>query len=298
MPDPTPKGLRVTFLGTGTSVGIPVITCNCTVCGSSDERNKRLRASLLLEWALPARRQEGAESTVDPGAGDVDGQSGRGRHGRTTASVLVDTSTDFRQQALRARIDHVDAVVYTHTHADHVLGLDELRIYNFVHKRSIPLYGSAESLKVIRRIFEYAFEPDARAVPQLTLHEIGDSVELFGARVHALPVRHGRFDVFGFRVGDFGYVTDCSEIPEAAAAGLTDLDVLVIDALRREPHPSHFSLDEALREIERLRPRYAYLTHLTHVFDHAALQRELPKGVDVAYDGLVLDLDLPRVPTS
>ena len=195
MPDPTPKGLRVTFLGTGTSAGIPVITCNCAVCGSSDERNKRLRASLLLEWALPARRQEGAESTVDPGAGDVDGQSGRGRHGRTTASVLVDTSTDFRQQALRARIDHVDAVVYTHTHADHVLGLDELRIYNFVHKRSIPLYGSAESLKVIRRIFEYAFEPDARAVPQLTLHEIGDSVELFGARVHALPVRHGRFDV-------------------------------------------------------------------------------------------------------
>ena len=263
-----------------------MITCNCAVCGSSDERNK-----------APSRQPASGVGAPGTAAGGrrVNRGSWRWRRRRTEWAGSPRTHHGKRARGHLHRFpsaggcalesDHVDAVVYTHTHADHVLGLDELRIYNFVHKRSIPLYGSAESLKVIRRIFEYAFEPDARAVPQLTLHEIGDSVELFGARVHALPVRHGRFDVFGFRVGDFGYVTDCSEIPEAAAAGLTDLDVLVIDALRREPHPSHFSLDEALREIERLRPRYAYLTHLTHVFDHAALQRELPKGVDVAYDG-------------
>lgn len=260
--------LHVTFLGTGTSVGIPVVTCNCDVCTSADSRNRRLRASLLLEWS----------ASTDDG----------------TARVLVDTSTDLRQQALREAIPRVDAVIYTHGHADHVLGLDELRIYNFVHRRSIPLYGDADTLASIRRMFAYAFDPRGVGVPRLDAHAVDEEVDLLGVRVQLPRVRHGTIDVLAIRVGGFGYVTDCNGIPEAAAASLRDLDVLVIDALRREPHRSHFSVDEALREIQRLAPRRAYLTHLSHVFDHAALERELPDGVAVAHDGMQLDVPLPE----
>lgn len=258
--------LRVTFLGTGTSVGIPVITCGCDVCMSEDGRNRRLRASLLLEW--PASTPDGL------------------------ARILVDTSTDLRQQALRAGIPRVDGVIYTHGHADHVLGLDELRIYNFVHRTSIPLYGDPDTLDSVRRMFGYAFVPGV-GVPRLEARVVGSEESILGVRVALPRVRHGDMDVLAVRIGDFAYVTDCNGIPEDAAARLEGLEVLVIDALRREPHRSHFSLDEALREVRRLQPRRAYLTHLSHVFDHAALETELPDGVAVAHDGLVLELPLP-----
>lgn len=257
------EGLRVTFLGTGTSVGIPVITCDCPVCGSDDPRNRRLRASLLLEW--------------------VDGDDERG-------AVLVDTATDLRQQALEARIERIDAVLYTHKHADHLLGLDELRIYNFVHRMVIPLYGDAQTLEAIRRMFPYAFDEEARGVPRLRLVEVDGPFELLGRRFVPVPVEHGEMTILAYRTGGFAYVTDCSGIPEPSIELLRELDVLVVDALRTEPHPSHFNLEQALETIELLEPRTAYLTHLSHEFDHGELESRLPEGVRVAHDGLVLQI--------
>ena len=257
--------LRVTFLGTGTSVGIPVITCDCDVCTSDDPRNQRLRASIVLEWEGP------------------DGP----------ARVLVDTATDFRQQALRAGIDRVDAVLYTHGHADHILGLDELRIFNFVYGEAIPLYADAATVAVLRHVFSYAFDPEAIGVPQLELETIGDQITLFGARVEAIPVGHGRGTAQAFRLGNFAYATDCNQISDAAAARLRGLDVLVLDSLRRKPHRSHFGLQQALEQVERLQPKTTYLTHLSHDLEHAALEEELPANVRVAFDQMVIELPLP-----
>ena len=260
--------MLVNFLGTGTSVGVPVITCDCAVCTSDDPRNQRLRAGLLLEWDAP-----------DPESGRI--------------KVLVDTSTDLRQQALRAGIDRVDAVIYTHHHADHILGLDELRIYNFVHRREVPLYGGAETMEAISRMFAYAFDEGSRGVPRLTLTSVDSSFSVHGVTIVPVPVQHHRLTIYAYRIGGFAYITDCSGIPEASADMLRGADVLVIDALRREPHPAHFTLDQALVEIERLSPAKAYLTHLSHEFDHGTLEAELPEGVSVAHDELVLEIALP-----
>ncbi len=256
----------MTFLGTGTSVGIPVITCKCDVCTSADARNRRLRASLLLEWTAP---------------------DGKG------VKVLVDTATDLRQQALRAGIERVDAVLYTHGHADHVLGLDELRIFNFIYRRPIPLYGDADTLVSVQRMFAYAFDPDAIAVPRLTPVEIGDRFELSGLEIEAIELPHGPGTVRAFRIGDFAYATDCNDIPNDAAARLRGLDVLVIDALRRKPHRSHLTLEQALEQVARLQPKQAYLTHLSHDLEHAATEASLPPGLAVAHDELTIEVLLP-----
>lgn len=259
--------MRVTFLGTGTSVGVPVMTCACEVCGSTDARNKRLRAGLLLEW-------DEVRADAEP----------------TQVRVLVDTTTDLRQQALRVGLERVDAVLYTHHHADHVLGLDELRVYYFVHKVPIPLYGRQETIDSIRRTFAYAFDPEARGVPRLQMNAVDGPFELRGVDVVPVPVEHHSLTISAYRIGGLGYVTDCSGISEESVALLQGLDVLVIDALRRAPHPAHFTLDEALDQIEKIEPKSAYLTHLSHEFDHASLEGELPTGVRVAFDGLVLDV--------
>ncbi len=256
--------LRVTFLGTGTSVGIPVITCECDVCTSEDPRNQRLRASVLLEWQGP----QGA------------------------ARVLVDTSTDFRQQALRAGIKQLDAVLYTHGHADHILGLDELRIFNFVYRKAIPLYADAATAAVLRHVFSYAFDPDAIGVPQLDLQTLADRVSLFGVRIEAIPLGHGRGTVQAFRIGNFAYATDCNSISDEAAARLQGLDVLVLDSLRRKPHRSHFGVQQALAEVDRLQPKRTYLTHLSHDLEHVALEQELPPHVRVAHDQMVIEVPL------
>jgi phosphoribosyl 1,2-cyclic phosphate phosphodiesterase len=202
----------------------------------------------------------------------------------------VDTSTDFRQQALKIGLDRVDAVIYTHQHADHIFGLDDLRLYNFRQRAPIPLYGNAETMAAIEHTFKYAFVPGATGVPRLTLHRVDEAFELFGRRILPISVWHDSMRIYAYRIGSFAYITDCSGIPAEAAEQLAGLDVLAIDSLRREPHPSHFTLDQALEQIERLRPERALLTHLSHDFDHVSLEAEVGESVGVAYDGLVIEV--------
>ncbi len=253
--------MRVTMMGSGTSTGVPVIGCSCAVCTSSDPRNRRMRPGLKLE--LP---------------GGV---------------VLIDTPTDLREQALRFGLPRLDAIVYTHTHADHIFGLDDVRIFNFRQGGAIPCHGSPETLANLRRVFAYVFEDgqEGGGKPQLELVPIAGPFELCGARVEPLPVWHGGLEVLAFRIGGFAYVTDCSRIPEASAARLTGLDVLILDALRYRRHATHFSVEEALAEVERLRPRRTILTHLAHEIDSAAPRFPLPAGVEFGFDGLAFDVD-------
>src|SRR5262245_46356163 len=208
--------MRVTFLGTGTSTGVPVLTCACGVCASADPRDRRLRPSIWMEW---------------------DG-----------ASVLVDTATDLRQQALRHRIERIDAVLYTHAHADHVLGLDELRLYNWRQRASVPVYGSSPTLEAIRRTFWYVFEdvPVGGAKPAVDCRLVDAPFLLLGRRIVPVPLLHGPQEILGYRLGRFAYLTDVSRIPEPSYALLHDLDVLVLNALRRTPHPTHLHLEAAL----------------------------------------------------
>jgi phosphoribosyl 1,2-cyclic phosphate phosphodiesterase len=257
--------LQVVMLGTGTSTGVPVPGCGCPVCSSSLPANQRTRCSALLSWG--------------------------GRN------VLIDTATDLRQQVLREKVSHVDAVLFTHTHADHVHGIDDLRPFNRRGQAAIPLYGSAADLVALRRSFPYIFaaEPDAGYRPRLALHEIDGPFELYGMTVLPIPLWHGREPTLGYRIGPFAYLTDCNEIPESSAVLLRDLEVLVIDALRFTPHETHFNVAQALLETERLRPRRALLTHLSHDIDHDLHSQSLPAGVEFAYDGQRLSLPLPTL---
>ncbi len=253
--------IELTFLGTGTSHGIPVIGCACAVCRSGDPRNQRYRPAVLVRW--------------------------RGQ------TFLVDTPPELRLQLLRAGVDHLDALFYTHTHADHIFGLDDVRVFNQRFGRPLPVHGSPETLANLRRQFFYVFveTPPAGGKPQLELKPIEPLDQSFivaGVPVQPVPVLHGTTTVLGFRFGDLAYVTDTNGIPEASLAHLANLDVLILDALRHQPHPTHFSLSEALAVVERLQPRRAYLTHICHDLDHEATNRDLPPGVELAYDGLVV----------
>lgn len=247
------------FLGTGTSHGIPVIGCDCAVCRSVDPRNKRTRPSVLVE---------------------LDGRN-----------IVIDTSTDFRGQMLANNVRRLDAVLMTHAHADHMFGLDDVRRYNDLQRQAIPCYATPETAAILRQTFAYIFladppHPPGLGWPVIDLHEVTGPFEVFGQRVVPVPVKHGRWDVLGFRIGAFAYLTDVSAIPEGSRPLLADLEVLVLDALRHRRHPTHFSLAEALAEIEALKPRRAYLTHMCHDLEHAAVNATLPEGVALAYDGL------------
>jgi phosphoribosyl 1,2-cyclic phosphate phosphodiesterase len=250
---------RVTFLGTGTSHGVPMIGCRCPTCTSADPRDRRLRPSILIEL------------TGGP-------------------ALLVDTSPDLRAQALRLDIRRVDAVLFTHPHADHLLGLDEIRRYNHLQRATIPCFGSPETLTEVRRVFAYAFEPRQQGggVPRLELVPVTGPFDVAGARVIPLPVLHGQLPILGYRVGSFAYITDCSEIPEASWPLLEGLDVLVLDSLRHVPHPTHFTVAQALDAIARIRPERALLTHIAHDLRHEETAAALPPGVELAYDGLVV----------
>lgn len=256
MPAPA-DALTILVLGSGTSVGVPTIGCDCRVCRSPDPRDRRLRPSILVRY-----------------------------NGRC---VLVDTTPDFRQQALRAGLDRLDAVLLTHAHADHVMGLDDVRPLNHVMRGPIPVYGSPQTLDAIRRIFEYIFSdsPAESSVPRLELHALdGRPFDLFGLEVTPIRLKHGRGEVYGFRFGAAAYLTDHSEIPEESLALLQGLDVLFLDALRHRPHPTHTTVARALEYIERLRPRRAFLTHICHDLPHEETERSLPPHVRLAYDGL------------
>lgn len=252
--------MRITVLGSGTSHGVPMIGCACAVCRSGDPRDKRTRPSILI---------------------DLDG-----------FRLLVDTSTDLREQALREGLDRVDAVFYTHAHADHIFGFDDLRRFNHLTRQPVPAYGDAATLAAIRRTFAYAYDPGAPkggGVPHVDLHEIDGPLTLGGHAITPVPVMHGTTPVNGLRVGKFGYITDCNHVPDASMALLEGLDVLVIDALRRKPHPTHFTVDGALAVVAALAPRQAYFTHMAHDLPHAETCAALPAGVSLAYDGLVIE---------
>lgn len=253
--------MKVTFLGTGTSQGVPVIGCTCPVCTSLDFRDQRLRASVHLAVA--------------------------------GKSLVIDTGPDFRTQMLRARVDTLDAVLFTHEHRDHTAGLDDVRPYNFRQRRDLPLYGRRQVLDQLRREYAYAFAADRYpGVPQLEPHEISNvAFEAEGVAVTPVEVLHHRLPVFGFRVGNFSYVTDASAIVAAEKEKLRGSEVLVLDALQQTPHPSHFTLAQALALVEELRPGRAYFTHISHLMGlHRAVEATLPDGVALAYDGLVIEL--------
>jgi phosphoribosyl 1,2-cyclic phosphate phosphodiesterase len=256
--------LKVTLLGTGTSHGVPMIGCECAVCRSTDPRDRRTRPSILLER---------------PGG----------------PFVLVDTSTDLRAQALACGVTRVDAICFTHSHADHILGLDEVRRFNVLQRASIPCYADAATLEDLRRTFSYIFNPPRSAgggIPDVTLHEIGGAFVVDGLEIVPVPLLHGRRSILGFRVGPFAYLTDCNRIPDGSWRLLEGVDTLVLDALRDRPHPTHFSVAEAVEVVERLRPVRALLTHICHDLPHAATCARLPSGVELAYDGQVLQIEL------
>ncbi len=248
--------LTVTLLGSGTSTGVPVIGCTCAVCTSDNPRNRRLRPGLKLE----------TERGV----------------------ALVDTGTDLREQALRFGLPRLDAVVYTHPHADHIFGLDDIRIFNFRQRAPIPCYASRDTLRALRRTFAYVFEEtqEGGGKPQLDLIEIQGPFELLGREIVPVPVWHGTLEVYGYRLGGFAYVTDCSVIPEASFRLLEGVDVLILDALRYRPHSTHFSVAEAVAAAARIGAGRTILTHLAHDVDYGAPEVELPAGVELGYDGI------------
>ncbi|MBN9518515.1 MBL fold metallo-hydrolase [bacterium] len=256
------SGLRTfTFLGTGTSVGVPMIGCDCHVCRSPNPKNHRYRSSVLVEA---------------PGG-----------------TILVDTTPELRLQLVRAGVKLVHSVLYTHYHADHLFGLDDVRLFPMLLGGPLPIFCAADTEEVIRRAFAYAFHPGnddlpAGVLPRLEFHRIDDRpFEVLGETVTPIPFTHGRFHVYGFRIGGVAYCTDVSGIPDRSWSLLEGLDVLILGALRPgKPHPSHFSLEQALDVIARVKPRQAYLTHMAHTMDYDALTPTLPPGVALGYDGL------------
>lgn len=248
------------LLGTGTSHGVPVIGCRCPVCRSENPRNQRTRTSVAVH------APEG--------------------------TFLIDTSPELRIQLLREKIDLVHAAVYTHSHADHIFGLDDLRLFGYYLKRPIPLYCEEIVEQQIRAAFSYAFQPPdpeihIGAIPMLEIRRIGlDAIDLLGVKVQPLRLWHGKLGVLGYRVGDVAFCTDVSRIPEESFPFLEGLETLVIDALRDVPHATHFGIPQALEVVERVRPQRTYLTHVSHHLEYVATNARLPKGVELSYDGL------------
>lgn len=249
------------MLGSGTSTGVPVVGCGCAVCTSTDPRNRRLRAGVRIDLA--------------------------------GGTAVVDTSPDFREQALRFGLDRVDAVLYTHAHADHLFGLDDLRPFNFRQEAPIPCYGSGETLERIRQIFAYVFEAgqEGGGKPKLELREVSGPFELLDELVEPVPVFHGSMPVLGYRIGRFALVTDVNVISAASYQRLAGVEVLILSALRYRPHPTHFHFERAFEVAARIGARRTIFTHIAHDVDHGALRCALPPGIELGYDGLVVDFD-------
>jgi phosphoribosyl 1,2-cyclic phosphate phosphodiesterase len=253
----------LTVLGSGTSMGVPTIGCDCAVCHSQDPRDRRTRPSVLIEYG-----------------------------GR---SVLIDTTPDFREQAIREQIRKLDAVLYTHTHADHLLGIDDLRPLSFLHRpNKLPLYAHPAAAAFIQNMFRYIFDSDYKfgGLPQVEMRPLQGTLELFGARFEPITLIHGDAEIYGFRFGSAAYLTDHSEIPVASLSKLENLDVLFLDALRYKPHPTHSTVENSLRIVERLKPQRAFFTHICHDLPHQETNASLPENVKLSYDGMKLEFEI------
>jgi phosphoribosyl 1,2-cyclic phosphate phosphodiesterase len=254
---------RLTVLGSGTSMGVPTIGCDCAVCHSPNPHDRRTRPSVLVEYSGKA--------------------------------VLIDTTPDFRAQAIRENIRQLDAVLYTHTHADHILGIDDLRPISYLHRpNKLPLYARPDAAEFIRNMFRYIFEAKYKfgGLPQVELKLIDGAMDLFGACFEPVVVIHGESEIYGFRFGSAAYLTDHSLIPEASYEKLQGLDILFLDALRHKPHPTHSTVENSLRIVERVQPRRAFFTHISHDLPHDETNATLPPNVRLSYDGMKLDFEI------
>lgn len=254
--------MQLTILGAGSSAGTPVIGCNCDTCRSNDVRNQRTRCSSLITL----------------------------NNGKT---ILIDTGPDLRQQALRENLTRVDAVLYTHTHADHLHGIDDLRAFCQIQRRQIPLYGSVQAISHIKEKFGYTLrEPsDFWDLPVLQANAVTGTFNLFDQQIIPIPVKHGHTDIFGYRVGDIAYLTDVSAIPETSLALLAGIRVLLLDCLRHSPHFTHINLEQSLAYAQRINAASTYLIHMTHELEYHALTTKLPENIYVGYDGLKINLN-------
>lgn len=253
---------KVTFLGTGTSHGIPMIACNCKVCTSDNPKNKRMRTSVLVS--------------------------------KNGYNILIDATPELRLQCIKNNVIKLDAVLITHPHADHIFGLDDLRRFNIIQRMDIPIYGASETLDTIRNVFSYVFNnnhSDAGGYkPRFSLHAINGDLKIAELPIVPIDAIHGNGQVTGYRFEKFAYITDVSEIPEESLAKLNNLEVLVLGALRYTPHVKHFNIEQALHIVKQLNPRKTYFTHMCHEIDHDEANRRLPAWVEFAFDGLVIEV--------
>lgn len=261
----------LTFLGTGTSMGVPTLACECAVCTSADPHDRRLRPSALLRWRETGTREDRA--------------------------VVIDTGPDFREQALIAKLKHVDAVFYTHAHADHILGLDDLRPLSFIAERRggpVPLYADRATAAVLEKVFSYTFSPHSTypTRARVALQPLGECNAVHGVEIARIPLMHGQLPISGFRFGNAAYLTDVSAIPEESFRLLEGVEVLVLSALRHQPHPSHATLEQSLAWAQRIGARQTWFTHIAHDLGHEVTNCNLPANAQLAYDGLSVPVKL------
>lgn len=253
--------MKITFLGTGTSHGVPMIGCECPVCSSNNPKNKRTRCSVYVETG--------------------------------NLKILIDTPPEMRIQMVREKISKVDAILFTHAHADHLFGLDDIRRFNDISKKPVPCYGNASTLATMRKTFEYIFKTPIQVgggLPSVEQHEANSTFDIFGTKIIPIPVMHGRVPVLGYRINNFAYVTDCSVISDLSMNLLKNLDVLVLGVIRYEPHPTHLCISQGLEIIQKLKPKQTYFTHITHRLDYDETNRNLPEDVCLSYDGLKIEI--------
>jgi phosphoribosyl 1,2-cyclic phosphate phosphodiesterase len=252
----------LTVLGSGTSMGVPTIGCTCLVCRSTDPHDRRTRPSVLIQYG--------------------------------GKSVLIDTTPDFREQAIRENISQIDAVLYTHSHADHILGIDDLRPLSYHRKGKIPLYARREAADYIRNMFRYIFDADYKfgGLAQLELRPVDQAFELFGAKFEPVPIIHGETEIFGYRFGSAAYLTDFSQIPKESFTLLQGLDVLFLDGLRHQPHPTHSTVENSIRIASELKAKRVFFTHICHDLPHAATNATLPEHARLSHDGMKLEFEI------